>query len=147
MRALGEPLSAEELSAVYAEAMACRGIHWRHQGRVGLPYGHQNGLDCVGFLIRIVRASGRPVGDIDVYARTSDGAALLAEMDRQLGPRVIVQAGSIVMLMLGKESPHVGIVSEREGRLMLTHCYAGHGVVEHGLDDAWRRRIVAAWAL
>jgi hypothetical protein len=117
-------------------------------GRAGLPYGHQTGLDCVGFLIRIVSAAGRPVGDFDIYSKTSDGTVLMAEMDRQLGARTKdLRAGCIVMLMLGRENPHVGLLTELDGRVTLIHCYSSHGVVEHGFDDAWRKRVVAGWVL
>lgn len=150
MRALGSPLDDAEKALVYAEARACIGIKWRHMGRAGLPYGHQTGLDCVGYLIRIVAACGRPVGDIDIYLTTGDGKQLRAEMDRQLGAQVNrteIHAGCIVMLMLGRENPHVGILVGRSGILYLIHCYSPYGVVEHRLDDAWRKRIVAGWAL
>lgn len=148
MRALGHPLDAPEVALVNAEAQACVGIKWRHMGRMGLPYGHQTGLDCVGFLIRIVAASGRPVGDFDIYNRTSDGTALMAEMDRQLGPRTKdLQPGCIVMLMLGRENPHVGLIADYAGVTTMIHCYSPHGVIEHGFDASWRKRVVAGWSL
>jgi cell wall-associated NlpC family hydrolase len=150
MRKLGEPMTAEEIEAVIAEARACLGIRWRHMGRAGLPYGHNVGLDCIGLVIRAVRKA-RPVGDIRVYARQSDGERLKAEMDIWLGPRVSAyRPGSVAMMLLGG-SPHVGLVAARDGRLTLIHSYNGRSpagrVMEHGFDAAWQGRVVAGWAL
>lgn len=154
MRRLGAPLTPAELEAVYAEARTCLGVKWRHMGREGIPYGHNVGLDCVGLLIRVVRASGRDVGDIRVYARASDGEELLARMDEWLGervPRAAVGAGCIMMMLIGG-NPHVGlVVAGPDGRPMLEHCYNGVApagrVMWHGLDDAWRAQIHAGWRL
>jgi cell wall-associated NlpC family hydrolase len=144
-------MTAEGIEAVIAEARACLGIRWRHMGRAGLPYGHNVGLDCIGGLIRWVRAGGREVGDIRVYARQSDGERLKAEMDSWLGARVSAYSpGSVVMMLLGG-SPHVGLVAARDDRLTLIHSYNGRApagrVMEHGFDAAWQGRVVAGWAL
>ena len=143
-------MTAEENEAVITEARACIGIRWRHMGRAGLPYGHNVGLDCIGILIRAVRKV-RPVGDVTVYARQSDGTRLRGELDAWLGPRVSAyRPGSVVMMLLGG-SPHVGLVAARDGRLTLIHSYNGRSpagrVMEHGFDAAWQGRVVAGWAL
>lgn len=149
MRAIGSPLDAGELALVFAEARACVGIKWRHMGCQGLGYGHQTGLDCVHYLIRLVRACGRPADDVDFYERTSDGSLLLAEMDRQLGervPRAEFRAGCVVMLA-GAEAPHVGLLIERAGVLNIIHCCVKHGVIEHGYRGEFVTKTIAGWAL
>lgn len=154
MRLLGPPLSEQERAVVHASAMALLGTPWRHMGRQGCGYGHQTGLDCVGGLIRLMRDAGRAVGDIDVYNRTSDGSVLLAELDTWLGERLPPAAlapWQVVHLPLGRNYQHVGLTLPHDGQVYLWHAYNGTypagRVTWHRMDEAWRRRMTAGWAL
>lgn len=154
MRLLGPPLDDAERAAVFASAMALLGTPWRHMGRLGCGYGHQTGLDCVGGLIRLMRDAGRPVGDIDVYARTSDGRVLLGELDAWLGDRLppaAVAPWQVVHIPMGRSYQHVGLTLPHGEQTYLWHAYNGTfpagRVMWHRLDEAWRKRITAGWAL
>lgn len=154
-RLIGPPLNDAEREIVRATAMDLLGTPWRHLGRQGCGYGHQTGLDCAGGLVRLVRAVKRPVGDIDLYARTSDGSVLLANLDAHLGPRVeTLGPWQIVSMPIARDGQHIGLTLPApagDDRLMLWHSYNGTfpagRVMWHGIDDAWRKRIAARWAL
>lgn len=146
MRIIGGAFSDVEKSAALAEARACLGIEWRHMGRAGLPWGHDVGLDCVGLVMRAVVAAGRPVRDLPAYGRDPDGT-LAAHLDAHLGPRVNAYGPcSVLLIAFNREPRHVALLSEAN---TLIHCYDGgpRCVVEHVFDAAWRKRVVAGWAL
>lgn len=157
MRLIGPPLSDAERETVQATAMQLLGTPWRHMGRQGCGYGHQTGLDCAGALVRLVLAVGRPVGDIDLYDRTSDGTVLLANLDAHLGERLKPAAlgpWQVVHTPFGRNYQHIGLTlpgPAGDDRLFLWHSYNGTfpagRVMWHGIDDQWRRLIKAGWAL
>lgn len=154
-RIIGAPLNDAERETLRLEAMALLGTPWRHLGREGCGYGHQTGLDCAGALVRLMQAIERPVGDIDLYARTSDGSTLLANLDLHLGERVDTLAPwQIVHMPFGRDGHHIGLTlpgPDGDNRLMIWHSYNGPfpagRVMWHGIDDQWRKRIRARWAL
>jgi cell wall-associated NlpC family hydrolase len=130
-----------------AEARAWLGTPWRHQGRVK---GH--GVDCVGFVALV----GRDAGLIDVdeaanYGRRPDGVTLRARLDAHLEPVSLdaLAPGVIVLMATDGVPDHVGLITDypgAPGELALIHAYVvARKVVEHRLDDAWRRRIVGAY--
>lgn len=126
---------------------------FQHQARVqGL------GLDCVG----IVLCVGDDLGLADVHGRpfkrhqypkyelTSIGGFVLAECKRRLieKPVTSLAAGDLVVMKVPDVPCHAGIVTSINGALYLLHAYNAPGVmkvIEHVLDKAWRRRIVAAF--
>lgn len=138
-----EPLTPPELDAWEASLRACVGIRWRHRGRLGMGYGHQSGLDCVGLLLRAAQDIGRQVPDVPLYGRDPDGT-LESQLTARLGAPSPLRPASVVMLRLPREPSHVGYVA-RNGNLI--HCYYSTGVTEHPLDDGWRRRIVRSWSV
>jgi len=122
------------------------GARWQHQAR------GDHALDCVGLLVRV----GRDLGIADVrvsdYVKHPDGARLLQEAGlymRQIEKRNFA-VGDALAMRFGSGAPqHFGIVGDYfAGGFSLIHAYRGVSmVVEHRLDDVWRRRIVAAYAL
>jgi uncharacterized protein YijF (DUF1287 family) len=74
-------------------------------------------------------------------------AALDDHLDRI--PVAQMQPSDVVWMRFDGEPQHLGVVGDYvHGGLSLIHAYNGAGlnkVVEHRLDEAWRRRIVAAW--
>lgn len=120
------------------------------------PYQHQqriNGIamDCAGVPVYVARRLGMPVDDVLGYGRQpmpdEMRSVLAAHMVRV--PTESIQAGDVVWMRFRKEPQHLGVVGDYVfGGLSLIHAYNGAGlgkVIEHRLDEAWRRRIVAAW--
>lgn len=150
-RKLGPPLTEAEKAALFAACMDMLGTPWKHMGRKGCGYGRQTGLDCLGAVKAALLAAGRPTEDRKQYDRTSDGSDLLATLDAWMGPRVAVAPWQVVHLPWGKAVQHVGLLLPHDGDIYLWHSYNGDypagRVMWHRLDDAWRRRINAGWAL
>lgn len=114
-------------------------VKFHHQGRQ--PWA----LDCLGLCVVAARDIGREFDDAKGYSKTPDGVTLKSEMDRQL-TRVNrkPQPNDILLMRFQKNPQHVAIVTD-EG---IIHSYEGVGkVVEHGLDERWRKRIVAVYEL
>jgi len=145
VRLIGQKFSAREKSKALAGARACLGIRWRHMGREGLPWGHNDGLDCIGLVMRAVVAAGRPVRDLAAYGRDPDGS-LADRITEHLGTPGAFGACSVLLLSFGGPPRHVALLSESD---TLIHCYDGGSrkVVEHTFDAKWRARVVAGWQL
>lgn len=134
-------------------------LHEAARERLGVPFLHLGrdpaiGLDCVGLLADAAPRAGIPEAlthDLEGYSRTPHDGVLDAQLFRAFGAPVLpstAQADDIVSLRHGgPDSNHVGILGELpDGRLSLIHTSRSIGrVVEHGLDDRWRRRIAAVY--
>lgn len=128
--------------------------------RLGVPYAHQgrtNGLafDCAGLPVDIGREFGIEVLDVKGYGTVPNPArmraALDANLDRVPGGRDAMQAGDVAWIRFEKDPQHLAIVGDykvQAGELTLIHAYNDAGlkkVVEHRIDEAWRKRIAAVW--
>lgn len=130
---------------VVAAARKYLGARWRHQAR------GDDALDCVGLLVRV----GRDLGIADVrvadYKQHPDAAKIMEAAGRYMRPIPVrdFAAGDALVLRFGSAPQHFGIVGDYfGGGFSLIHAYRGADkVVEHRLDDVWRRRIVAAYSL
>ncbi len=115
---------------------------------LGVPFHHQGrsraGLDCLGLLLVSAKAVGVELEDLKGYARQPDGKTLISEANRQLTPVVDRQEGDILLMRFRHHPQHIAIVT-RDG-MIHSHEDSG-GVVEHGLDERWRRRIVGVYRL
>lgn len=138
MRAIGEPLTAEESAAFIAAARSLvNRVKFRHQGR-----NPKIGLDCAGLAQWAMQQAGRPIWDMTAYGREPHKDGLGAAMTRNLGepvPRESMRGGDIVLMRFNGAPRHVGIVTQlADGRLGLLHVHADNKVVsEHGLDGYW----------
>lgn len=153
-RRLGPPLTDAERAALLASAMSLLGVPWKHMGRQGMGYGTQTGLDCLGAVKRVLFDIGRQTEDRASYNRTAPPADLLATLDAWMGARVTgpaVGPWHVVHVPFGRNYQHVGLTLPRGDDVYLWHCYNGDypagRVMWHRLDDAWRKRIHAGWAL
>jgi NlpC/P60 family putative phage cell wall peptidase len=128
---------------------------------IGTPHVHGAclrgaGADCIG-LVRGVwqelygfEAEATPTYGLD-WSRSSAEERLWAAARRLLVERPAGEAaaGDVVLLRLRRDGPagHAGIFATDEaGRPSLIHAYSRLGVVESPLGEAWRRRLVAAFA-
>ena len=139
-------------AAVIAEARRWIGTRWRHQGRTA------GGLDCVGLLIVVARSlnlidqSALDEADrvASGYSRYPRGDALRRTLLQHLQPVEISRPADILLFRIDAEPQHLAIAAEHPtGGMSIIHAYAPapHRVIETILDDTWRRRLVAVFAL
>jgi cell wall-associated NlpC family hydrolase len=126
-------------SAIIEAARECIGTPFVHQGRiVGLA------LDCAGVAVHVFDRVGCAVDQPAAYSRMPNNAMLEYWADRQpfLAREAVPQAGDILLMRFTGEPQHVAIFTGEN----LIHAYEAIGrVVEHRLDDRWRKRIVRAY--
>lgn len=135
-----------------AAARSFLDVPFKHQGRNPAV-----GIDCVGLGVLYLRSLGHDVRDRTDYGRDPDGT-LRAELVRVLGPPVAegrdcwryAKPGDVLAIRFAHigSAPerHVAIASELYGHLAMIHADNSHGrVVEHPVDDRWKRAIVAVW--
>ena len=138
-------------SAVIPDDIVAEARSW-----LGTPYRHQASLkhiacDCIGYCAGVaancgVREAAAWAADQrrGSYARSPDVAMLRAAAGDYLDeiPRADAGAGDLFLMRLRRLPQHFAICA---GETIL-HAYASVGrVVEHRLDDVWRRRIIAAY--
>lgn len=124
---------------------------------LGLPVKHQGrnpsvALDCVGYCRQYLMDLGYTIGDRSDYGRDPDGTLRL-EVNKALGEPVAVgdgawrhaEPGDVLSIRYARER-HVAIASELYGQLAMIHADNTIGkIVEHPMDDRWKRRVVCVW--
>ncbi len=123
---------------IFLTARRCVGSPFRHQGR-----NPAFGLDCVGLIVYVAKMLGLTGFDhldyrkIPVRGAVSSHAHSAGFLRRLKSD---MQPGNVVILGFGKYLEHVAIVSDRG----IIHACEKYGrVVEHGLNDEWRSRIIS----
>ncbi len=129
------PLSRREIVAC---ARSLLGTPYRHQGRQP-----GRGLDCVGVVVAIAQHFGISDYDIHDYPRLPEGDRLLREAGiAGFRPLATAAAGDVYCFRMVHDPQHLAIATD----IGILHACARRGrVIEHRLDAAWRRRIVAAF--
>lgn len=126
-----------------AEARTWKGTPFHHQGRLKGPKG---GVDCVGLLVGIARHFGIPHEDTIDYPKRPTGDILVRTLARFMHPIALGQAkkGDVVVCWYHEpEHPVHALILTGEKML---HTYAlVRKVVEHNIDDWWRKRFVCAF--
>lgn len=124
---------------------------------LGCPYGHQGRvggilLDCAGVPAHVARRLEMPFDDVTGYGRQPLPDEMRTVLDKNLVrvAKADKQPGDVVWLTVGAQPQHLGILGDYPvpGHLSLIHSTNASGlnrVVEHRLDAAWERRIVAVW--
>ena len=135
-----------------------------HQARtwLGTPFHHQGrvknvGSDCIGLILGVTQELGMTstcgvpfmAFDVQGYSMEPNGKKLQFTLDKHLDciPFEEIAVGDVLLFNVVKEPQHVGIVTNHptEG-LGLIHAYSPAGkVVEHGLTEKWKRRIIGAY--
>ncbi|MCF6216072.1 MAG: hypothetical protein L3J58_07850 [Emcibacter sp.] len=122
-------------------ARSCVGTSFRHQGR-----DPANGLDCIGLIVYVAKAIGFTGFDHKDYKKTPEKFAISRQAMAAgfVGcSRKDLTPGNILILKFGKYLEHAAIISDRG----IIHACEKYGkVVEHGLDEAWRSRIISVHA-
>lgn len=104
------------------------------------------GLDCAGLIIHVVKTLGLEYTDLAGYPRTPFEGMLKAHLDGQpCLERINSLEPNCVLLMRIKRDPqHLALWT---GEKMI-HAYLTAGkVVEHGMDDRWKKLIVAIYRI
>lgn len=146
------------------------GTRFHHQGRLKSTDTHPGGVDCLGLLVGVAQELqlkdkvGKPLAlcDDPTYPHMPDGVYLNQQLE-QLFDNVTadaMQCGDILVLQIDKsQAPtHLAIVtsgvdasgehdgSNYSGSFGMIHAYAqARKVVEHALDENWRKRIYAVF--
>lgn len=140
-------------SAVVAQARSWIGTPWAHQH-------HYKGVGCdCGGLVRGVSIElGLLPADyadhapdaLRGYGRQNDGQ-LICRLCDLFWHRIELDAarpGDIVVLRIVKDPQHAAFLGDYlHGGLSMIHALVGMGVREHRIDESWRKRIIAAYAL
>lgn len=132
---------------IVAQARTWLGTPFHHQARL-----KRVGCDCLGLIIGVVDElglkdkHGQPLAGYDeiTYSKEPDGvyltqkiAALLDEVSTDQA-----QAGDLALFVMGDNPQHLAILTDYENALGMIHCYAqARRVVEHRLDDDWKKRL------
>jgi hypothetical protein len=114
-------------------------------------------VDCVGLVLavgddlEIKDSSGIPFrrGDYPAYPTQPSDRFVHDECCRRLSRKTVgdLQAGDIVSLKVPLTACHVAIITEYDGVLYMVHAYSPlNRVVEHILDNTYRRRIIGVFS-
>ncbi|HKW82999.1 MAG TPA: NlpC/P60 family protein [Burkholderiaceae bacterium] len=130
---------------VVATARKYLGVRWHHQGR------SRAGVDCAGLVVCVAHDLGLSEFDTSDYGRLPNGdtmRSLLREHCTELRADALAP-GLVALMRFDGEPQHMGIVADYvHGGHSIVHALAQRRcVVEHRLDELWRRRIVALYAL
>jgi hypothetical protein len=139
---------------IIVQARTWLGTPFHHQGRV-----KHVGVDCIGLIVCVIDElglsdkNGQCLSNYDAtgYSRTPDGFTLKNKLDTHLQPVPIeeIAPGDILLFRFHKNPQHVAFVTDRnDGDFSILHCYStSNYVVEHRLDDKWKKLIVAAYRI
>lgn len=128
-------------AAIVTAARECVGTPFAHQGRI-----LNRALDCAGVAVHAARSVGIDVVEPAAYSRLPNAAMLEWWLDHQpFLERVAVgdmQPADLLLMRFTGEPQHLAVYTGDT----IVHAYQAIGrVVEHGLDDKWRRRIVRVY--
>lgn len=128
-------------AAIVTAARECVGTPFAHQGRI-----LNRALDCAGVAVHAARSVGLDVVEPAAYSRLPNAAMLEWWLDHQpFLARVAVgnmQPADLLLMRFTGEPQHLAVYTGDT----IVHAYQAIGrVVEHGLDDKWRRRIVRVY--
>ena len=115
---------------------------------LGVPFAHQGrnraGVDCGGLLIVVGREAGLEIIEPDAYSMSPDPAVIRTSLLAHCDPIQIsdAQPGDVYWISFAGEPRHVALASD----IGIIHAWASpKKVVEHRVDEQWRRRIQAAY--
>lgn len=138
-------------------ARSWRGTRFAHQGRVKAQGAHSGGVDCLGLLSGVASELGLRARDgsflaehdMRAYSKSPDGALLQSRLAVLLLSieEAHMRPGDVALFALDGRPQHLAILSDYGvGELGMIHAYApARCVVEHRLDEAWRKRLVCLY--
>lgn len=128
-------------------ARSLLGVKWRHRGRK--PWA----VDCVGLVVLSLQAAGVSLEDEKHYGREPWKDQLQEKIRSRFGdpiPEHRWGPADIAVFKWGTYEPsHIGLLADyKHGGFSLIHSRRGktqNGVVEHVLDERWRRLLVEVY--
>lgn len=124
---------------IIEEAMKYENVPFRHAGR------NENGLDCVGLLIKIMHSLGITEWDDVNYNRIVNSQRMRSEIELFCTsiPAEEMDLGDVLLFSVLKHPQHVGIiVNYDQGHWWFLHAYESvNKVVIQRLDNKWFNRI------
>ena len=118
----------------------------------GTPFVHQGrvcgrAVDCAGLLVGVAKDLGLSDYDLDGYPRVPDGVTLQAILRAELVSVAIDQArvGDVLLFGFYRHAQHLGIITRVDPMYIIHAHEPNNGVVEHRIDDRWRRRVRGAF--
>lgn len=128
---------------IVAEARSWLGTRFAHRG-------HHKGIgaDCIGLIYGVATRLDLNNGVVlPPYDRTPSKGLMFRMCEQHLVKRVGLEPGSIALLRFEFEPTHLAIFGDHPHYgLSLIHSFAkARKVVEHGFDDVWRGRLIAAY--
>jgi cell wall-associated NlpC family hydrolase len=129
-----------ETEQILTAARSWLGTKFHHQGRKkGV------GVDCIGLIVGVAAELGLQPPDRLDYARQPDESDLQIALATNL-QRGRLQVGSVALFSIDGRAQHVGIITDYQG-LGVIHAYIqARKVVEHVLDDEWKKRIISTFS-
>ena len=131
------------IAEITDRARSWTGAPFKHQGR------RKDGCDCMAIPIDVGLMLGMTVRDWTRYGRLPLGSKLYKSFAEHLLeiPKSSYEPGDVLLMTWKTEPHHTAIVVKMaDGNIGIVHCHSDVGrVVEHRLDDKWRRRIVYAF--
>jgi cell wall-associated NlpC family hydrolase len=119
------------------EARTYIGVPWRHQGRT------RKGLDCIGLLVVVAQKLDLTVRDVVGYGRRPEGFNFTARFKEEMEeiPLRDIKPGDAVTFADDKFVCHVGIVTEKYGKVHIIHGHATRRqVLEEAYEGEWERK-------
>jgi NlpC/P60 family putative phage cell wall peptidase len=123
---------------IVKEARQYLGTPFKHQGRIkGV------GCDCAGIIVNIAKMLGIDFWEYSGYGRTPDGKSLENCISQllQIDPADL-KPGDVMLFKIRRMPQHLAIATDGGMIHSFYRRSDGGRVVEHNLDDRWKKRIV-----
>lgn len=148
-RAIGAAFTDDERAAFIAAARSFLASNEGQPARFAHQARRADRMDCIGLLVLSLLKIGKPVNNRTDYGRAPSRGKLHESMAEHFGTAVddAPRPGDVVTLAWTEEECHVAIVVDHPARgIGFVHCYLAAGkVIEHGVDETWRRRIIGVF--
>lgn len=130
---------AKTADMVVETARTYLGTPFRHQGRIkGL------GVDCAGLIVGVAKELELSAFDSKDYGRVPSADKLREVLEQEMVAIQIseAKAGDVYLMSFDAEPQHLAIITDYG----IIHSYsAAKKVVEHRIDDNWKRKIRGAY--
>ena len=133
----------QAVDIVLKEARSWIGVPFHHQGRT------KRGCDCIAIGMACAKSLEMEFNDWTQYGRVPHGGKLEKSISEHMISIDIkdIAPGDGVLITWKTEPHHAGIITQMgTGELGILHSYQSIGyVVEHHLDQKWKKRIILAY--
>jgi len=119
---------------------------------LGVPYLHhgrdKRGMDCIGLFVACGRELGIPIWDDLTYTTKVNPKHLIAGLNQHAvqDVRPVLEPGRMALMQFssGAGLTHTALITEQG----ILHAYnKRRAVVEHRINDAWKKRIIRTYKL